>query len=99
MDGDFYSSLDVRSAERVESLIMERMGEWRPVEPRPGAVILFRVWNRDAHVGLVLSPTDFVHSFGGEETTILRLENDKWAKRRRGFYDTTRGDDPGDHIA
>lgn len=90
MTREFYTAADVRSPEAVERMILERAGAWSEVEPRPGAVVLFRVFGRNAHVGLVLSGADFVHSFGGQETTILRLDNPAWSGRIRGFYDTDR---------
>lgn len=94
MTRDAYTAADVRSPERVEELVLERVGLWRPGDARPGAVILFQVFGRAAHVGLVLSSTDFVHSFGGQETTILRLDAPAWGHRVRGFYDT---EHDGDH--
>lgn len=86
--GEDVSPAEVRSVDRVEALILEGMAAWQPVECRPGAVILFAIKDRPAHVGLVLSASDFVHSFGGQETTILRLADRPWSKRIRGFYDT-----------
>ena len=88
MTREFYSAADVRSPEAVERMMLERMGAWAEVPARPGAVVLFRVFGRNAHVGLVLSSSDFVHSFGGQETTILRLDDRAWSDRIRGFYDT-----------
>lgn len=90
MGNDYYSALDVRDPETVERLLLERMDQWDQVGPVPGAVILFHVFGRDAHVGLVLTATDFVHSFGGQETTILRLDDPQWSRRIRGYYDTDR---------
>lgn len=90
MGNDFYSAVDVRDPEKLEKLLLARLVAWRPVDPTPGAVIVFRVFGRDAHVGLVLTATDFVHSFGGQETTILRLDDPQWSPRIRGCYDTDR---------
>jgi cell wall-associated NlpC family hydrolase len=87
-----YTSADVASRERVEELIAARMGGWEETEIRPGAVLLFRTFGRDCHVGLVLTRSDFIHTFGGTETTILRLNDPHWARRIRGAYDTRRQD-------
>ncbi len=86
---DTYTSTDVASSAEVERLVHASLSQWVQVPPRPGAVIVFRVFDRDAHVGLVLSRSDFVHSFGGQETTILRLDDHSWSRRIRGFYDTS----------
>ena len=104
MGRDFYSTLDVRDLAAVESMMAARMGLWRPLvlfedEPgpvraravgslRPGAVILFRVFERDAHVGLLLNRRDFLHTMAGQQTTVTRLTD--WARRIRGAYDTDR---------
>lgn len=57
----------------------------------PGSVLLFEVFQRRAHIGLVLSAANFVHTFGGQDTTILRLDDSTWAHRVRGAYDTRAG--------
>lgn len=88
MGRDFYTAADVKSAATVEGMIRDRSAAWVPVQAAPGALILFEVFGRAAHIGLVLSGTDFVHSFGGQETTILRLDHPAWSRRIRGFYDT-----------
>lgn len=88
LEGLGVTPAEVRSVDRVEELVLAGVQAWRPVECRPGAVILFEVRKRLAHVGLVLSATDFVHSFGGEETTILPIDRRPWSARIRGFYDT-----------
>lgn len=92
MARDSYSFSDLRSPERREELIRERIALWRPVSARPGAVIVFRAFGCDSHVGLVLSASDFIHSLGGQETTILRLDDVTWFPRIRGFYDTENDD-------
>lgn len=88
MGREFYTAADVASAETVESLIRERLSLWRSVGQRPGAVVLFEIFGRTAHIGLVLTAREFVHSFGGTETAILRLDDPSWSRRVRGFYDT-----------
>lgn len=104
MGPESYSAVDVRDRDLVERLMLERMGLWRELERfdeetgaeraarvgrlAPGAVILFSVFQRDAHVGLLLSPREFVHTIAGQGTTILRLDNARWSGRIRGAYDT-----------
>lgn len=104
MGREFYSTLDVRDLDAVESMMAARMALWRPLavfddEPADhrartvgrlpgGAVLLFRVFKRDAHVGLLLNRRDFLHTMAGQQTTVARLTD--WAGRIRGAYDTDR---------
>ena len=85
---EVYSAADARDLGRVEELVRERLDAWRPVDVRPGAALLFRVFNRDAHVGLMLTRLEFIHTLAGQETTIVRLDDSRWANRLRGAYDT-----------
>lgn len=109
MDPAEYTVRDVKDLDLVADLMAARRGLWRELarfedEPpaervrqvgtlRPGAVILFSVFGRDAHVGVLLTRRDFAHTLAGQETTILRLDGDRWSSRIRGAYDTSR-DDP-----
>lgn len=83
-----YSAADAVSPDNVERLLRSNMAAWRPVAPRPGAVVLFHWFGRDAHVGLILSASDFIHTHAGQDTTILRHTAEPWARRVRGTYDT-----------
>lgn len=106
MDPAEYTSLDARDLDTVERLMIDRKGLWRELASfgaedaaaraatvsrlRPGAVLLFRVFDRDAHVGLLLTGRDFIHTLGGQETTIARVSEYRWSSRLRGAYDTDR---------
>jgi len=89
MGSDFYTSADAMHPDTVEALIRRRLDDWRPVPVRPGAVLLFSIFGRAAHMGLVLTASDFVHSLAGQDTTILRLDDPSWSRRIRGSYDTS----------
>lgn len=88
---DAYTPLDgvtpVALADTAARLITERLAAWRPVAPAPGAVALFSLFGRPAHVGLLLTPTDFIHALGGCDTAIERLSAPRWAPRLIGCFD------------
>ena len=77
----------VHLAEVTARLISERLAAWRPVPPGPGAVALLSVFNRPAHVGLMISEVDMLHAFGRAETCIERVDGPRWRDRLIGFYD------------
>lgn len=85
---EVYSVADVNDLEKVEGLIRKHLDAWRPVEVRPGAALLFEIFGRGAHCGLMLTATEFVHSLAGQETTLVRLDDSRWVNRLRGAYDT-----------
>lgn len=86
MDRDAYSVAQAADPAEVARLMAERRGLWREVPVRPGAVLLFDFLGHAAHVGLALTPSEFVHTLEGQETTIVRLA-DSWSRRLRGAYD------------
>jgi len=82
-----YRRDEAACVEDVERLMLIQRVAWREVEtPIAGAVLLFRYFGRDCHVGLALNPAEFIHCLMGQETTIVRLEN--WRRRLRGAYVT-----------
>lgn len=90
--GDLYHALEARDGAKVEALFAAQIATaWREVPLRPGSVLLFEVFGHAAHVGLALTPREFIHALEGTETAILRL-SDRWAGRLRGIYDTYDGD-------
>lgn len=86
-----YTPLDganpVRLADMAARLITERLAAWSPCSPRPGAVALFSLFGRPAHVGLMLTSIDFIHALGGCDTAIERLGEPRWAPRLIGCFD------------
>lgn len=87
---DLYLPHETRDAGQVEALFAAHMGGWVEVPVRPGAVLLFEVFGRAAHVGLALTRREFIHAIEGTETAILRLSG-RWESRLRGAYDTSDG--------
>lgn len=88
---DAYTAADgvtpARLADTTERLIRERLAAWRPVPARAGAVALLNVFDRPAHVGLMLTEVEMLHAFGRAATTIERVDSPRWAHRVVGFYD------------
>lgn len=73
---------------KAEDLITARLAAWRvQAQPSAGQVVLLTVFDRAAHVGLMLNPTDFIHAWEGVDTVMASIHDDRWARRLRGFYD------------
>jgi len=90
---DLYSPLDGASgarilADKTQRLIAERLHAWTAVPPRAGAVVLLTVFDRAAHVGLMLDGHNFIHALGTQPATVINTTRDpRWVHRVRGFYD------------
>lgn len=80
-----YSKADAESVDAVERMILANLAAWRPVEIRPGAVLLIHWFGRDAHVGCYLGGGEFIHSLQGHGTSIVPVA--RWARKLRGAYD------------
>jgi cell wall-associated NlpC family hydrolase len=73
--------------EAIADLILHRLCAWRTVEAAPGVVVLFSVFKRPAHVGLMLDARNFIHAERGPDTSIARIDDSRWKGRVEGFYD------------
>jgi cell wall-associated NlpC family hydrolase len=74
--------------DKAERLIASRLNAWT-VQPTPAAghVVLLTVFDRAAHVGLMLNACDFIHAWEGVGTVMASIHDDRWSRRLRGFHD------------
>lgn len=67
--------------------MVERLGGWVPTDrPVPGAVVELRSAEHPAHIGFLLSETQFLHSMSKTGSVIGRLDREPWSVRVVGFY-------------
>ena len=68
------------------ALMMQiQMNEWEACEREPGAVFLFRIRKLAAHVGVMVSRTQFIHTW--EKSGGVCIERiSEWEKRIVGVY-------------
>lgn len=60
---------------------------WDRVDgPEEFALVVFRMAGRPWHVGLCVSPTQFLHAPSGETSCVERLSSPCWINRIEGFY-------------
>lgn len=84
---EVYGVRDLKEPARISALIGERLGAWRRVQARAGAGVLMTLYGYPAHVGLMLSQTEFIHVLDGCATAIARVSDLRWKHRIEGFYD------------
>ncbi len=82
---DYIATADRGSVpEAIESGL--RAG-WRRVEQAQGGdLVVFRIFGRCMHVGLLLERPWFLHTQEGACSTVERLDAAVWARRIEGFY-------------
>lgn len=72
---------------RIQDLIAQYKEGWEPVEtPSTGDVVIFRIMGVESHIGLVISPTQFIHVRENQDSAIESLNAYKWSKRVVGFF-------------
>lgn len=72
---------------RIEELIAQYKEGWQEVqEPAVGAIVLFKVFGNESHVGVVVSPTHFIHVRENQDTVIESLSSTSWARRKVGYF-------------
>lgn len=86
----FYTRRDADDYERRGALFDEGVKAWAPSEARPGAVALFNIMGRPAHVGLLLTRRIFIHARDEESGTVIEDMAGPWARRLVGYFDAGR---------
>jgi len=85
-----YASANER--EEASALIAGRIpadGWWRvpDQQARPGDGVVLRIMNQPWHVGLMVTPSDFLHVFEGQAVSAIeRVDSPRWKRRVVGFY-------------
>lgn len=72
---------------QIRDLIaIQREGWERVHQPKPGDVVLFRMFGHLGHVGVAAAPGTFLHARDGYSATVERLDAGQWKHRVEGFY-------------
>lgn len=72
---------------RIQDLIAQYKEGWESTDtPSAGDIVLFRIMGVESHVGLVISPTHFIHVRENQDSAIESLSAHKWSKRIVGFF-------------
>lgn len=83
----FYTRQDADDPDRRGALFDEGVRSWRRCEPAPGAVALFSILGRPAHVGLLLTRRVFIHARDEATGTVIEDMAGPWARRLVGYFD------------
>jgi cell wall-associated NlpC family hydrolase len=69
----------------IGALMSMQMDEWEQSPREIGAVLLFRVMGIAQHVGIIVSPFEFIHTWEGTGGVVVeRIDN--WEQRIVGSY-------------
>jgi len=68
------------------NIITEGRSQWRRVPLEPGALALFSIGGLPVHVGVVATPSDFLHVRKGALTVLERFASPEWSRRLEGCY-------------
>jgi sulfur carrier protein ThiS len=83
----FSSEYTVDDDARIGELFAQYKEGWEHLDvPEAGNVVLFRMFGTDSHIGVLVSPTHFIHVREGRDSVIEALNSTKWAKRISGYY-------------
>lgn len=84
---NFSSEYTIDDDARIGELFSQYKEGWEQLSyPEPGTVVLFRMYGIDSHIGVIVSPTHFIHVREGRDSVIESLANTKWSKRITGYY-------------
>lgn len=83
----FYTRQDADDPDRRGALFDDGVKAWAPCEAKPGAVLLFSILGRPAHVGLLLTRRLFIHARDESTGTVIEELRGPWARRLLGCFD------------
>lgn len=86
MDGH-YPAEQASDIDQVAGLMLERIEAWKPCNPEPGSVALFRVRQKASHIAFMLDDHRFLHARENYNTTVDSLLDKKWSRRLEGTYE------------
>lgn len=88
--GDRYGrELDAAERAHIAAVIRGESTQWCRVEAgheQRGDLVLFRVLNEDAHLGVVIDPGRFLHARAGVSSCVERYDARAWVKRVSSFW-------------
>lgn len=86
----FVTDYESDNSSRIAELISIGKEHWsKVVQPAVGDVILLRISGLFMHVGVVISPNEFLHVREGRDSVIERFDSPMWRHRVEGFYKYT----------
>ncbi len=81
-DQESHSDLD-----QIELMMSGALCHWKECERRPGAVVHFIIKGRKSHVGYLLTPRLFIHTWENSGGVLAEPYDISWKRRTAGFYD------------
>lgn len=84
---DLPSFTDVDTLEKQAETIAKAQEGWNKVDiEKAGDVVVFNIMGQPTHVGMIVRPGYFIHSFENQDVRIERLDSPKWNKRLFGIF-------------
>lgn len=75
---------------RMSELIAQYREGWTQKDmPEEGDLVLLRLLGSESHIGVVVSPTKFLHIRENSDSCIESLESSAWSKRIIGYFKYT----------
>jgi sulfur carrier protein ThiS len=83
----FTTEYTQNDTDRIAELIAQYKEGWEQLdEPQEGSIVLFRIRGSESHVGVVVSPTHFIHVRENQDCVIEVLNSTAWTRRRIGYF-------------
>lgn len=85
------SAYDIANRPKVADLIDEGkkglVGSWGRVEtPKEGDIVIFNVYGKPSHVGVMVNKSEFIHVEQNGITEVDSIRSGTWKARVEGFY-------------
>lgn len=83
----FSAEYKENEVERIEDLIAQYKEGWEAIDtPEEGSIVLFRILGAEAHIGVAVSSTHFIHAREGFDSAIEAFSASSWNRRIVGHF-------------
>lgn len=84
---------DQTDKESITGLYMDERMHWHKVQnPEPLDCVMFNIFGRPVHIGVIVDEEYFIHAPESSTTRLERYADRVWTRRIEGFYRHERSD-------
>jgi hypothetical protein len=83
----FAGEYDVNDPKLLHEIIIQHKESWEKLtKPEPNCIVLFRMLGTESHIGVVISPTQFLHTRDKYTSAVENLASTEWKNRIVGYF-------------
>lgn len=83
----FAGEYDIDDPKLLHEIIVQQKENWEPLnQPEAGCLVVFRMFGAESHIGIAVSPTQFLHTREKYTSAIENFSSLEWKNRIVGYF-------------